>query len=107
MKIFYWVMGVLIVGTFVPSVLLFLVYLITGDNGLGKSFLLDIAWWVLSRTWTGLPARPQPAHLHDAEIGFSFHGRAKRTTYVSRYDRFAQAWRGKPGRPAEHHVARA
>ncbi|HMW28791.1 MAG TPA: ATP-binding protein [Plasticicumulans sp.] len=74
--------------------------LITGDNGLGKSFLLDIAWWVLSRTWTGLPARPQPAHLHDAEIGFSFHGRAKRTTYVSRYDRFAQAWRGKPGRPA-------
>ena len=23
---------------------------ITGDNGLGKSFLLDIAWWVLTRT---------------------------------------------------------
>lgn len=30
MKIFYWVMGVLIVGTFVPSVLCLLVYLITG-----------------------------------------------------------------------------
>lgn len=25
--------------------------LITGDNGLGKSFLLDIAWWALTRTW--------------------------------------------------------
>lgn len=24
---------------------------ITGDNGLGKSFLLDAAWWVLTRTW--------------------------------------------------------
>jgi len=24
---------------------------ITGDNGLGKSFLLDVAWWVLTRTW--------------------------------------------------------
>jgi recombinational DNA repair ATPase RecF len=21
-----------------------------GDNGLGKTFLLDIAWWVLTRT---------------------------------------------------------
>jgi len=24
---------------------------ITGDNGLGKSFVLDTAWWVLTRTW--------------------------------------------------------
>ena len=24
---------------------------LTGDNGLGKTFLLDIAWWVLTRTW--------------------------------------------------------
>lgn len=25
--------------------------LLTGDNGLGKSFLLDIAWWSLTRRW--------------------------------------------------------
>lgn len=25
--------------------------LITGDNGLGKSLLLDSAWWALTRTW--------------------------------------------------------
>lgn len=25
--------------------------LITGDNGLGKSFLLDVAWWALTRKW--------------------------------------------------------
>ena len=35
--------------------------LITGDNGLGKSFILDVAWWALTRTWArGVPASPQP-----------------------------------------------
>lgn len=29
---------------------------ITGDNGLGKSFVLDVAWWALTRTWAGAPA---------------------------------------------------
>ena len=33
---------------------------LTGDNGLGKSFLLDTAWWTLTRTWArGIPAVPQ------------------------------------------------
>ncbi|WP_248806385.1 AAA family ATPase [Pseudomonas sp. MWU13-2100] len=33
---------------------------ITGDNGLGKSFLLDAAWWVLTRTWArGAEAIPR------------------------------------------------
>ena len=31
---------------------------LTGDNGLGKTFLLDIAWWVLTRTWARSPATP-------------------------------------------------
>ncbi|MBX7223699.1 MAG: ATP-binding protein [Blastocatellia bacterium] len=34
--------------------------LITGDNGLGKSFLLDCAWWALTKQWTGQPAMPRP-----------------------------------------------
>jgi DNA repair exonuclease SbcCD ATPase subunit len=25
--------------------------IITGDNGLGKSFLLDTVWWALTRRW--------------------------------------------------------
>ena len=25
--------------------------IVTGDNGLGKSFLLDVIWWVLTQTW--------------------------------------------------------
>ncbi len=32
--------------------------LITGDNGLGKSFLLDIAWWTITSAW---PAEVNPA----------------------------------------------
>jgi hypothetical protein len=32
MVVFYWVMGVLVVGTFAPSVLYFLLYLVTGEN---------------------------------------------------------------------------
>lgn len=31
---------------------------LTGDNGLGKSFILDIAWWALTFSWPGHPARP-------------------------------------------------
>lgn len=31
---------------------------ITGDNGLGKTFILDCAWWALAGEWPGLPAMP-------------------------------------------------
>jgi hypothetical protein len=31
----------------------------TGDNGLGKSFLLDVAWWVLTGNWVEQPVYPQ------------------------------------------------
>jgi len=33
--------------------------LLTGDNGLGKTFVLDIAWWALTGTWADRPARPR------------------------------------------------
>ena len=35
--------------------------LIAGDNGLGKTFLLDGAWWALTGTWAGHPAYPFPS----------------------------------------------
>lgn len=42
----------------------------TGDNGLGKSFVLDVLWWALSGTWAGLPAWPRPdASESKIEIG--------------------------------------
>ncbi len=30
------------------------VNVITGDNGLGKTFVLDLAWWVLTQSWAEL-----------------------------------------------------
>jgi hypothetical protein len=84
--------------------------LITGDNGLGKSFLLDIAWWALTRRWpaevnkhltAGLMAQPQPQSTGKAAIAFSFSAKSKPTEeYQSTFDRQAQAWTGRAGRPA-------
>ena len=31
--------------------------LITGDNGFGKSFLLDVAWWALTRAGSAASCR--------------------------------------------------
>jgi hypothetical protein len=35
------------------------VSVITGDNGLGKSFLLECCWWALTGQWAGRPAVPR------------------------------------------------
>jgi hypothetical protein len=47
--------------------------LLTGDNGLGKSFLLDIAWWALTRRW---PAETNPALTAGKMARPSANGRA-------------------------------
>lgn len=33
--------------------------IITGDNGLGKTFLMECAWWALTGTWPDMPAQPK------------------------------------------------
>lgn len=35
--------------------------LLTGDNGVGKSFVLELAWWALTGWWIGRPATPTRA----------------------------------------------
>lgn len=46
--------------------------LITGDNGLGKTFLLECAWWALTGTWAGRAAFPRPsAQKEDVAITFT------------------------------------
>lgn len=52
--------------------------IITGDNGLGKTFLMDCAWWALTNTWTGNEARPKYAGgSKRASISFSIAGKTK------------------------------
>lgn len=38
-----------------------------GDNGLGKSFVLEVLWWALTGTWAELPAWPR-ADAESAQI---------------------------------------
>jgi len=81
--------------------------LITGDNGLGKSFLLDVMWWALTRHWpqnvnprltSGYTARPiDPKKV--ARIEFRVRLKTKTVTYESQYSPRDEAWVGKPGRP--------
>ena len=51
--------------------------IITGDNGLGKTFLLDLAWWALTQSWAELPAQPKNVFTKQkASIKFSVSGGA-------------------------------
>jgi AAA domain, putative AbiEii toxin, Type IV TA system len=81
--------------------------LITGDNGLGKSFLLDVAWWALTRKWpqdlntkltSGYAARPTDIKK-PASIEFRVTSKTKSVTYESQYVPREESWLGKAGRP--------
>ena len=46
--------------------------LLAGDNGLGKTFIMDVAWWCLSRKWADLQALPDPDNPEHPEISFQY-----------------------------------
>ena len=90
---------------------------ITGDNGMGKSFLLDVAWWAMTRTWPlrrdlRPPTRPDlPDKLGyalprrgaaDPTISFSYSKASSPEPFkwTSSFDREQQEWPVKAARPA-------
>jgi hypothetical protein len=73
---------------------------ITGDNGLGKSFLLDVAWWALTRTWAGPKARPANA-AKGPRISYVVSGEdGKEDVVTSEFVFRERAWRLPEKRPA-------
>ena len=83
--------------------------LITGDNGLGKTFLLDIVWWALTRRWpaevnawltVGSTARPRTGEEKKASIAFTVMGKTKEVSYSNTFDPKLQAWVGRAGSPS-------
>jgi hypothetical protein len=74
---------------------------LTGDNGLGKTLLLDIAWWALTGVWTGRPALPRAESNSSspARIEATVAGKAKDAQVSGTYDFPTQSWSHAPGRP--------
>lgn len=73
--------------------------LIAGDNGLGKSFLLDLVWWALTRTWAGSVALPA-ASTKKASIEYVVQGKTKTAApVVSVFHRADQSWPLSQARP--------
>ena len=76
------------------------VNLLTGDNGLGKTFLMDAAWWVLTGHWphdvnprltVGFPARPGDMEA-SAKIECRVRGSAREATVSASWSRVQERW---------------
>ncbi len=67
---------------------------ITGDNGLGKTFLLECAWWALSGEWAGIPAYPmEQFNPGDARLSYRVGGpHAPGPPVEASYDLKKRAW---------------
>ncbi|MBL8150704.1 MAG: AAA family ATPase, partial [Blastocatellia bacterium] len=74
--------------------------LITGDNGLGKTFLLDCAWWALTGKWAGLQAYPMTnTKKNEPTIGFQISGDSDSEKIKVSYDWQTQSWKPPKKRP--------
>lgn len=73
----------------------------TGDNGLGKSFLLDLAFWALTGTWPGgRVAMPEASGKKTRpRIMYEIEGKKKTAEKEASYDWHTQTWKRDPGRP--------
>ena len=75
--------------------------LLVGDNGLGKSFILESAWWALSGNWTSFQAFPrEDANRDEPKISFQISGKSgKLEKASSAYDWENQRWSYLQERP--------
>jgi len=67
--------------------------IITGDNGLGKSFILECAWWALTQSWTGFPIYPRASLNGKPQISFKIsNSQGRIQSFRSNYDWKLQKW---------------
>jgi len=69
--------------------------IITGDNGLGKTFLLECVWFALAGQWAGFPAYPgNNSDKAEVKLTFSISGEPEREEIKREilYDREIQNW---------------
>lgn len=80
--------------------------LITGDNGLGKTFLLDACWYALTRTWAGGDKRaffpsPDIPKASVPAMDYSVIGKiGKHANNRAEFHFNSQKWKPKQARPA-------
>jgi putative AbiEii toxin of type IV toxin-antitoxin system/AAA domain-containing protein len=74
---------------------------VTGDNGLGKSFLLDVCFWALTGTWPeGRIALPESGQSVEPRIRYTIIGKKGKTEEkAASFDFHSQSWTRLPGRP--------
>lgn len=75
--------------------------LITGDNGLGKTFLLDLSWWALTQDWAERPATP--FHVSPSKpplIKFAVGGASESRPVRATYSYQTGNWEVREPRPA-------
>lgn len=87
--------------------------LVTGDNGLGKTFLLDACWYALTRTWAGdSPFQPKPTAVYPPpgvtrtirrripmQIDYAIKGKRHAVQRNVNFDYNKWDWIVSPGRP--------
>lgn len=67
--------------------------IIIGDNGLGKTFLLDVAWWTLTQQWAERPAEPDIEQHKTPYIKFLVSNTTQQTQPVTvKFSRQALSW---------------
>jgi predicted ATPase len=76
--------------------------IITGDNGLGKTFLLECAWWALTGQWAEAEQQVYPrveARRNNTAISFEIAGKRLAQKKTIKFDWDTQSWPAPPDRP--------
>ncbi len=72
---------------------------VTGDNGLGKTFVLEVAWWALTRCWAEERVIHPAVGVNEASIRYHVHGKQGPNSEVEcSYRRDSLDWSPLPAR---------